>query len=195
MRTFEVKRKTNETEIYGYVNLDGQGTASIETRIGFFDHMLEQFAKHSSVDITLKAKGDLHVDVHHTVEDCGYVLGEAIRKSLGDKRGINRYGVAHVPMDDALSRSVVDFCGRPYLIWNVNLRREKIGTMDTEVFREFFLAFSVSAKANFHIESLYGINGHHIIESCFKATARSLRKAVAIDTRRVDVLPTTKGRL
>ena len=155
-RKFDVTRNTNETKITGSINLDGQGIAKIDTGIGFFDHMLEQLAKHGGMDITLTAKGDLHIDAHHTVEDCGYVVGEAIREALGDKKGINRYGSAYIPMDETLSRSVVDFCGRPYLVWNVNFPRDTVGGVDIEVFREFFLAFTASAGANLHVENLYG---------------------------------------
>ena len=194
-RMASVKRDTNETKISGSVNLEGKGIANIDTGIGFFDHMLEQLAKHGGIDITLKAEGDLHIDAHHTVEDCGYVIGQAIRESLGDKKGINRYGHSYIPMDETLSRSVVDFCGRPYLVWNVNFSRDSVGGVDIEVFREFFLAFTASAGANLHVENLYGLNTHHIIESCFKAVAKSIKEAVAVDARLADVLPSTKGTL
>ena len=195
IRTASVNRDTNETKITGSVNIDGIGTAIVDTGIGFFDHMLEQLAKHGGMDITLTAKGDLHIDAHHTVEDCGYVIGQAIRDALSDKRGIKRYGSAYIPMDEALSRSVVDFCGRPYLVFNVHFPRDTVGGVDVEVFREFFLAFTASAGANLHIENLYGLNTHHIIESCFKAVAKSIKEAVSIDARLADVLPSTKGTL
>ncbi len=194
-RKFDVKRHTRETQIMGTVNLDGTGIAKIDTGIGFFDHMLEQLAKHGGMDIEITAKGDLHIDAHHTVEDTGYVIGQAIREALGDKKGINRYGSAYIPMDETLSRSVVDFCGRPYLVFNVNFPRDRVGNIDIEVFREFFLAFTVSAGANLHIENLYGLNNHHIIESCFKAVAKSIKNAVTVDERLKDVLPSTKGML
>ena len=195
MRKSDVTRNTNETKITGSINLDGKGVAKIETGIGFFDHMLEQLAKHSGMDIEITANGDLHIDTHHTVEDTGYVVGELIANALGDKKGINRYGHSYVPMDETLSRAVVDFCGRPYLIWNVSFNTETINEMDLEVFREFFLAFATSAGANIHIENLYGLNSHHIIESCFKAVAKAVKHAKSIDPDMADVLPTTKGKL
>ena len=195
MRVAEVRRKTLETDAHARVDIDGKGVSSISTGIGFFDHMLHQIAKHGSIDLVLDAKGDTHVDAHHTVEDCGYVFGDVILKALGDKVGICRYGYAYAPMDESLSRAVIDFSGRSHLFWNVSLPSSRVGSVDTEVFREFFLAFSLSSNVTLHIENLYGANTHHILESCFKAVALSLRKALAIDKERKDVLPTTKGAL
>ena len=193
MRKNEVKRITNETEIICCVNLDGIGKAQIQTGIGFFNHMLELFSYHSLIDLEIRANGDTHVDFHHTVEDTGYVIAQAITKALKDKKGIKRYGFFYVPMDECLSRCVIDFSGRPELIWKVDLGLEKIGEMDTELFREFFKAFTNESKCNLHIENLYGKNNHHIIESCFKAFAKSVRTAIEFDERRKDLIPSSKG--
>jgi imidazoleglycerol-phosphate dehydratase len=193
MRIAKVNRKTKETSIEAEVNLDGQGIYKIDTGIGFLNHMLEQLSKHSLVDINLKAKGDLHIDLHHTTEDSGIVIGEAIAKALGDKKGIKRYAHAYIPMDETLSRVSLDISNRPYLVWNVKLKVEKLGEMDTELFKEWFQAFSQSAGITLHIENIYGDNSHHIIESCFKGLARALRLALEKDARAGDSLPSTKG--
>ena len=193
MRIAKVNRKTKETSIEAEVNLDGKGVYKIDTGIGFLNHMLEQLSKHSLVDINLNAKGDLHIDLHHTTEDSGIVLGEAIAKALGDKKGIKRYAHAYIPMDETLSRVSLDISNRPYLVWNVKLKVEKLGEMDTELFKEWFQAFSQSAGITLHIENIYGDNSHHIIESCFKGLARALRFALEKDARAVDSLPSTKG--
>jgi imidazoleglycerol-phosphate dehydratase len=193
MRIAKVNRKTKETSIEAEVNLDGKGIYKIETGIGFLNHMLEQLSKHSLVDINLKAKGDLHIDLHHTTEDSGIVIGEAIAKALGDKKGIKRYAHAYIPMDETLSRVSLDISNRPYLVWNVKLKVEKLGEMDTELFKEWFQAFSQSAGITLHIENIYGDNSHHIIESCFKGLARALRLALEKDARAGDSLPSTKG--
>ncbi len=188
-------RKTNETEISVAVNLDGTGAFDITTGVGFFDHMLEQLSRHSLIDITLKAKGDLHIDQHHTVEDCGIALGQAVARALGERRGIVRYAHAYLPMDEALTRVALDISGRPYLIWRVAFPAQKIGAFDTELFREFFQAFAQNAGVTLHIEALYGQNSHHIAESCFKGLARALRDAITIDQRKPDDIPSTKGQL
>ena len=193
MRIAKVNRKTKETSIEAEINLDGTGIYKIDTGIGFLNHMLEQLSKHSLVDINLKAKGDLHIDLHHTTEDSGIVIGEAIAKALGDKKGIKRYAHAYIPMDETLSRVSLDISNRPYLIWNVKLKVEKLGEMDTELFKEWFQAFSQSAGITLHIENIYGDNSHHIIESCFKGLARALRLALEKDARAGDSLPSTKG--
>jgi imidazoleglycerol-phosphate dehydratase len=193
MRIAKVNRKTKETSIEAEVNLDGKGVYNIDTGIGFLNHMLEQLSKHSLVDISLKAKGDLHIDLHHTTEDSGIVIGEAIAKALGDKKGIKRYAHAYIPMDETLSRVSLDISNRPYLVWNVKLKVEKLGEMDTELFKEWFQAFSQSAGITLHIENIYGDNSHHIIESCFKGLARALRLALEKDARAGDSLPSTKG--
>jgi imidazoleglycerol-phosphate dehydratase len=193
MRIAKVNRKTKETSIEAEVNLDGKGVYKIDTGIGFLNHMLEQLSKHSLVDINLKAKGDLHIDLHHTTEDSGIVIGEAIAKALGDKKGIKRYAHAYIPMDETLSRVSLDISNRPYLVWNVKLKVEKLGEMDTELFKEWFQAFSQSAGITLHIENIYGDNSHHIIESCFKGLARALRFALEKDARAGDSLPSTKG--
>ncbi len=193
MRIAKVNRKTKETSIEVEVNLDGKGIYNIDTGIGFLNHMLEQLSKHSLVDINLKAKGDLHIDLHHTTEDSGIVIGEAIAKALGDKKGIKRYAHAYIPMDETLSRVSLDISNRPYLVWNVKLKVEKLGEMDTELFKEWFQAFSQSAGITLHIENIYGDNSHHIIESCFKGLARALRFALEKDARAGDSLPSTKG--
>ena len=188
-------RTTGETAIHARVNLDGTGAYTIDTGIGFLDHMLAQLARHGLIDIELSAKGDLEVDFHHTTEDSGIVLGQAVALALGDKTGITRYGEATVPMDEALSRVTVDISGRPYLIWRVGFTRDKLGNMDTELFREWFQGFAQAAGLTLHVESFYGINNHHIIESCFKALARALRQATALDPRQAGAVPSTKGML
>jgi imidazoleglycerol-phosphate dehydratase len=188
-----IKRDTKETKIEATVNLDGSGKYDISTRIGFLDHMIDQLSRHSLLDITLRAHGDLHIDFHHTTEDSGIVLGMAVAKALGDRKGITRWGHAYAPMDEALTRACIDISGRPYLIWNVEFDRPKIGEMDTELFREWFHAFAQNAGITLHVENLYGINNHHIIESCFKALARALRMAVEMDARASDRIPSTKG--
>ena len=195
MRTAKVKRKTKETDISCEINIDGTGQNEISTNIGFFDHMLEIFSHHSLVDLKLKAEGDIHVDFHHTVEDTAYVLAEAIDKAIGEKKGINRYGFFYIPMDESLSRTVIDFSGRPEFVWKVNLGLKKIGEMDTELFHEFFKAFCNESKCNLHIENFYGDNNHHIIESCFKSFARSIRQALTVDERIKNIIPSSKGTL
>ena len=195
MRKGSVERNTNETKISCSIDLDGTGKSKISTGIGFFDHMLELFVHHSLIDMTLKTDGDTNVDLHHSVEDTGYAIALATSKALGDKKGINRYGFFYVPMDECLSRCVIDFSGRPELVWKVNLGLEKIGEMDTELFIEFFKAFTNESKCNLHIENLYGQNNHHIIESCFKAFAKSYRIAVSKDERRQNAIPSSKGAL
>ena len=195
MRVATVERKTKETKIKGRVALDGSGVSEIATGIGFLDHMLDQLAKHSLMDISLQAKGDLHIDFHHTTEDTGYVVGAAVSKALGDRAGIQRYGSAMIPFDETLTRVSVDVSNRPYLVWRVNFSRPKLGEMDTELFKEWFQAFAQSAGVTLHIENLYGENNHHIVESCFKGLARALRQAVEIDPRRAGAVPSTKGTL
>ena len=194
-RQASVDRQTKETKIAATVNLDGAGAYDVETGIGFLDHMLEQLARHSLIDITLHADGDLHIDFHHTTEDSGIVLGQALAKALGDKAGITRYASIDLAMDEALTRCALDVSGRPYLIWKVAFSAPKIGDMDTELFREFFQAFAQHAGITLHIENLYGDNNHHIAETCFKAVARALRAAIAIDPRQADKVPSTKGTL
>ncbi len=193
MRQSTITRNTTETEITASVDLDGCGSYDIHTGIGFLDHMLQQLAKHSLIDITLHAKGDLHIDYHHTTEDSGIVLGQAISDALGNRAGITRYGQRYIPMDEALSRVTIDISGRPYLVWNVEFTRSKIGDMDTELFKEWFQAFAFSLGATLHVENIYGNNSHHIIESCFKALARALREAVCIDNKMKGDIPSTKG--
>jgi imidazoleglycerol-phosphate dehydratase len=194
-RQATIERSTKETKIKSTVDLDGTGAYDVATGIGFLDHMLEQLARHSLIDITLKAKGDLHIDYHHTTEDCGIVLGQAVAKALGDKQGIARYAGVHLPMDETLTRVAVDVSGRPYLIWKVSFPTPKIGDMDTELFREWFQAFAQNAGITLHIETLYGANSHHIAETCFKGLARALRAAIAIDPRQAGRVPSTKGTL
>jgi len=194
-RRAEVQRATTETKIAASVNLDGTGRYDIATGIGFLDHMMEQLAKHSLVDMTVKADGDLHIDFHHTTEDTGIALGQAVAQALGDRRGITRFAAATIPMDETLSRVAIDVSGRPHLVWRVAFTRDKLGDMDTELFREWFQAFAQNAGITLHVENLYGTNNHHIVESCFKALARALRQAIAIDPRQADVIPSTKGRL
>ena len=195
MRKAEIKRKTNETDISVKVNLDGKGAYDIQTGIGFLDHMLDQLSKHSLIDITVRAKGDLHIDFHHTAEDVGIALGEAIKQALGDKKGIRRYASSDLVMDGTLTRVAMDVSGRPFLVWKVDFNRDKVGEMDTELFREWFQAFAMNAGITLHVETLYGDNNHHIAESAFKALARALRDAVEIDPRAKDVIPSTKGTL
>ena len=195
MREASIERNTKETQIKVTVNIDGTGKADISTGIGFLDHMLEQVARHSLIDISLKAKGDLHVDQHHTVEDSGIALGQALTKALGDKKGITRFASVLLPMDEALTRVALDVSGRPCLVWNVALTRPKIGEMDSELFREWFGALAQHAGLTLHVESLYGDNNHHMIESCFKGLARALGQALAIDPRQRDMVPSTKGTL
>jgi imidazoleglycerol-phosphate dehydratase len=195
MRKASVKRKTRETDISVAVDLDGTGKARIQTGVGFFDHMLEQVARHSLIDITIKATGDLHIDQHHTVEDVGIALGQAIRQALGDMKGITRYADVHLPMDEAMTRAAIDISGRPYLSWKVAFTKNKVGDLDSELFREFFAAFVQNAGVTLHIENLAGRNNHHIAETCFKALARVLRKATEIDARQKGRVPSTKGRL
>jgi imidazoleglycerol-phosphate dehydratase len=194
-RQASIDRATNETRIKASVDLDGSGAYDIATGIGFLDHMLQQLARHSLIDITLRAKGDLHIDFHHTAEDCGIVLGQAVAKALGDKQGITRYASAYLAMDEALTRVVVDVSGRPHLVWRVSFARPKIGEMDTELFQEWFQAFARNAGITLHVENLYGENGHHIAETCFKGLARALREAIARDPRQPGRVPSTKGTL
>ena len=194
-RTATIDRATKETQIKATVVLDGTGAYDIETGIGFLDHMLEQLARHGLMDITLRAEGDLHIDFHHTAEDCGIVLGQAVAKALGDKQGITRYASVHLPMDETLTRVAIDVSGRPYLIWNVHFSQPKIGDMDTELFREWFQAFAQNAGITLHVETLYGTNNHHIAETCFKGLARALRAAMAIDPGQGQRVPSTKGTL
>ena len=195
MRKYSVKRKTKETTIEVNVNIDGKGKSDINTGIGFLDHMLDQISKHSLIDISIKAKGDLHVDLHHTTEDSALALGEALNKALGERKGIKRFGQALSAMDETLSRVVVDCSNRAYLVWKVDFTISQLGEMDTELFKEWFQAFSQSSGITLHVENLYGENNHHIIESCFKGLARALREAVSIDFKRKDEIPSTKGSL
>ncbi len=195
MRKAQIARKTKETAIEVRVDLDGTGVSNISTGVGFFDHMLDQIARHSLIDIDVAAKGDLHIDPHHTVEDTGIALGQAIRQALGDARGITRFADALQPMDETLTRVAIDLSGRPYLVFRTVFTRPKIGEFDTELVREFFQALTTHAGMNLHIETLYGENSHHIAESAFKGVARALRAAVAIDPRRSDEIPSTKGSL
>ena len=194
-RKAKISRKTKETSIAVEVNIDGKGKYKIDTGIGFLNHMLEQLSKHSLMDITVKAKGDTHIDLHHTTEDTGIAIGEAINKAAGNRKGIKRYAHALIPMDETLTRVAIDVSNRPYLIWKVDLKVEKLGEMDTELFKEWFQAFSQSAGITLHMENIYGDNSHHIIESCFKALARSLRTALEIDPRNKKSIPSTKGSL
>lgn len=194
-RTATIERKTKETGIKVNVDLDGSGAFDIETGIGFLDHMLEQLARHSLMDLTVRAKGDLHVDFHHTVEDTGIAIGQAVAAALGERKGITRYADVHLAMDETLTRVAVDVSGRPYLVWNVAFSRPKLGEMDTELFREWFQAFAQNAGITLHIATLYGENNHHIAETCYKGVARALRTAVAEDPRQAGRVPSTKGRL
>jgi imidazoleglycerol-phosphate dehydratase len=195
MRKASISRKTNETAIDVSVDLDGRGAAEISTGIGFFDHMLEQVARHSLIDIAIVAKGDLHIDFHHTVEDTGIALGQALRQALGDMRGILRFADVTLPMDETLTRVAIDISGRPFLVFRTQFTRPKIGDFDTELVREFFQAFATHLGANLHVETFYGENSHHIAESSFKALARALRSAVQIDPRQAGEIPSTKGSL
>ena len=193
MRQAKIERNTKETQISVTVNLDGTGRYDVDTGLGFLDHMLEQLSRHSLIDLTVRATGDLHIDGHHTTEDTGLAIGQAIRQALGERTGIVRYGNALVPMDETLTRVALDLSDRPYLIWKVAFNRPKLGQMDTELFREWFQALSQAAGITLHVEVLYGENNHHMIESCFKALARSLRQAIEIDPRKADAVPSTKG--
>jgi imidazoleglycerol-phosphate dehydratase len=193
MRAASVERNTKETRISAAVALDGSGESSVSTGIGFLDHMLDQLSRHSLIDLRLTAKGDLHIDYHHTTEDTGIVIGQALSQALGDRRGIMRYGEATIPMDETLTRVALDASNRPYLIWKVAFSRPKLGEMDTELFKEWFQAFAQHGGLTLHIENLYGENNHHIVESCFKGVARALRQAIAIDPRKADAVPSTKG--
>jgi imidazoleglycerol-phosphate dehydratase len=195
MRKAVVTRKTNETDVSVEVNLDGKGVRSISTGVGFLDHMLDQLSRHSLIDMKIKTVGDLHIDMHHTTEDTGIALGQAISKALGDRKGIRRYGHCYLAMDETLSRAAIDVSGRPFLIWRTEFSAPKIGDMDTELFREFFQAFAMNAGITLHVETLYGANNHHIAESCFKAVARTLRDCIEIDLRMPDAVPSTKGTL
>lgn len=193
MRTAMIERKTRETEIMVSLDLDGTGDYDVDTGIGFLDHMLESFARHAMLDMKVRAQGDLHIDFHHTTEDTGIVIGQAIAKALGDFKGINRFGEATIPMDETLTRCAVDVSNRPYLIWKVNFTKPKLGEMDTELFKEWFQAVAQNAGITLHLENLYGENNHHIVESCFKAFARALRRAVEPDSRLGDAYASTKG--
>ena len=186
-------RNTKETQISVTLNLDGSGVYKVNTGIGFLDHMLEQLSRHALIDLEVKAKGDLHIDFHHTTEDTAIVIGEAVHEALGEHKGLARYGAAMIPMDEALSRVALDISQRPYLIWRVKFSKPKLGDMDTELFKEWFQAFAQAAGVTLHIENIYGENNHHIIESCFKGLARALRQAIAIDPRKADAVPSTKG--
>ncbi|HEY1615408.1 MAG TPA: imidazoleglycerol-phosphate dehydratase HisB [Rhizomicrobium sp.] len=195
MRTATVERKTRETEIVVSLDLDGSGEADIDTGIGFLDHMLESFSRHSLIDLKVRAQGDLHIDFHHTTEDTAIVIGQAVKKALGDRAGISRFGQALIPMDEALTRVAVDVSNRPYLVWRVEIPRPKLGEMDTELFKEWFQALAQNAGLCLHIENLYGQNSHHIVETCFKGAARALRDAIAPDDRLEGQVPSVKGTL
>ena len=195
MRKASIERKTTETQIAVSINLDGTGAYDVKSGVGFLDHMLELLARHSLIDIKLRAKGDTHIDFHHTTEDSGIALGQAFAKALGDRKGIRRYADCFLPMDEALTRAAIDVSGRPYLIWNVEFSRPRIGEFDTELVREWFQAFAMNAGVTLHVQTLYGDNCHHIAESCFKALARVLRGAIEIDPRQKDRIPSTKGSL
>lgn len=195
MREAKVARKTTETDIEVALNLDGTGKYDIQTGIGFLDHMLESLARHSLFDLKVRAEGDLHIDFHHTTEDTGIAIGDAVHKALGDRRGIRRYASSMIPMDETLSRVSIDVSDRPYLIWKVDFSKPKLGEMDTELFKEWFQAFAQNARITLHVENIYGENNHHIVESCFKALARALRDATETDPRAADSIPSTKGTL
>jgi len=195
MREAKVARKTTETDIEVALNLDGTGKYDIQTGIGFLDHMLESLARHSLIDLKVRAEGDLHIDFHHTTEDTGIAIGDAVHKALGDRRGIRRYASSMIPMDETLSRVSIDVSDRPYLIWKVDFSKPKLGEMDTELFKEWFQAFAQNARITLHVENIYGENNHHIVESCFKALARALRDAIETDPRAADSIPSTKGTL
>jgi imidazoleglycerol-phosphate dehydratase len=193
MRQAIINRTTNETQISASVNLDGSGKCEISTGVGFFDHMLDQLGRHGLIDLAISAKGDLHIDGHHTVEDTGIALGQAVHKGLGERRGIVRYGNSYLPMDETLTRASIDVSGRPFLVFRTDFHSAKIGQFDTQLVREFFQAFAMNAGITLHVETLYGVNDHHIAESCFKAVARALRAAITIDPRQSDAIPSTKG--
>jgi len=193
MRRASVQRNTKETQIQVDVDLDGTGVYDVSTGIGFLDHMLEQLSRHSLINLAVRAKGDLHIDFHHTTEDSGYAVGEAVSTALGDRKGIVRYGQALIPMDETLTQVALDCSNRPYLIWKVKFTRPKLGEMDTELFKEWFQAFAQSAGVTLHVENLYGENSHHIVESCYKGLARALKQAIDIDPRQANVIPSTKG--
>jgi imidazoleglycerol-phosphate dehydratase len=195
MRQASIERNTTETQIKVTVDLDGTGRYAVKTGVGFLDHMLEQLSRHSLIDLEVTAVGDLHIDAHHTTEDCAIAIGQAVNQALGGRKGINRYGSALIPMDETLSRVAIDLSNRPYLVWKVGFARDKLGDMDTELFKEWFYAFAQAAGATLHVETLYGENNHHIVESCFKALARALREAITIDDRKADAVPSTKGTL
>jgi imidazoleglycerol-phosphate dehydratase len=195
MRKAKVERNTTETQISAAVDLDGNGRYDIATGIGFLDHMLEQLSRHSLIDITLKAKGDLHIDFHHTTEDTGIALGQAVAEALGDRKGVERFADVLIPMDETLTRVALDLSNRPYLVWRVEFTRDKLGEMDTELFKEWFHAFAQNAGLTLHVENLYGTNSHHIVESCFKGLARALRRAIEVDPRKAGEIPSTKGQL
>jgi imidazoleglycerol-phosphate dehydratase len=195
MRKAALRRTTKETDVEVAVDLDGTGTAEIATGIGFFDHMLELLARHARIDLTVKAKGDLHIDHHHTTEDVGIALGQAVKRALGEMKGITRYASVHLPMDEALTRVALDISGRPFLVFKCEFSRDKVGAFDTELVKEWFQAFAINAGITLHVETLYGSNDHHIAESCFKGLARALRAAVALDERARDQVPSTKGTL
>ena len=195
MRTATITRKTAETDITVTINLDGTGVYDNQTGVGFFDHMLDQLARHALIDMKIRTKGDLHIDDHHSVEDTGIALGQALTKALDDKRGSRRYGACLLPMDDALVRTALDLSGRPFLVWNMDLPTPKIGTFATELVREFFQAFSTHGGITLHVDQLHGINSHHIAEATFKSVARALREAVEVDPRKADAIPSTKGTL
>ena len=194
-RTATVRRATTETSVDVTVDLDGTGVYRVSTGIGFLDHMLEQLSRHSLIDLSVAVKGDLHIDGHHTTEDSGIAIGEAVARALGDRRGITRYGDALIPMDETLTRVALDISGRPYLVWRTAFSQPRLGEMDTELFKEWFAAFAGAAGITLHIETLYGVNNHHIVESCFKGLARALRTAVTLDPRKADAIPSTKGTL
>jgi imidazoleglycerol-phosphate dehydratase len=193
MRKAKVERNTKETQIQVEIDLDGTGSYDVSTGIGFLDHMLEQLSRHSLMDLRVRAQGDLHIDFHHTTEDSGYAIGEAFSTALGDRKGIVRYGHAAIPLDEALTRVVADCSNRPMLVWKVDFTRPKLGDMDTELFKEWFQAFAQSAGLTLHVESLYGENNHHIVETCYKGLARALKEAIARDPRQADAVPSTKG--
>jgi imidazoleglycerol-phosphate dehydratase len=195
MRTATISRHTNETRIDVTVDLDGTGVYQVHTGIGFLDHMLEQLSRHSLIDLALNCDGDLHIDAHHTTEDSGIAIGTAVAKALGDRRGITRYGHAYIPMDETLTRVSLDISGRPYLVWKTAFTQPRLGEMDTELFKEWFGAFSGAAGITLHVETLYGVNNHHIVESCFKGLAKALRAAITLDPRKLDAIPSTKGTL
>lgn len=192
-RQARIERKTKETRIAARVNLDGEGRYKVKTGIGFLDHMLEQLSRHSLIDLEVEAEGDLHIDFHHTTEDTGIVVGQAVAKALGERAGIRRYGEAMIPMDETLTRVALDVSNRPYLIWKVKFSKPKLGEMDTELFKEWFQAFAQAAGITLHVENLYGENNHHIVESCYKGLARALRQAVELDPRQPAAVPSTKG--